>query len=228
MPTRRQTQRLGTLKTSLTMQLDDDGKLMIKCAPMFKRELRKILREIEDEARELVRRNHGAPDKDGTKRTGRLRRSIHAGDITQVHPRRISGTVSAGSRLAPYARYVHEGTKPGVRTVRRPGSYFAFEWHGRTGRVMETWAGEGLDESVVKGSRGVKVVPLTYTRGPLKGQQKTYSGWTTGPIKNKKVAVKSINHPGYKGDKFLNAAAIKVVRRYGGTVKRRDGSIIER
>lgn len=169
----RSERRLGTLKSSLTMQLDDDGQLMIKCAPMFKRELRKILREIEEGARRRVLRQH--------EKTGKLRRSIHARPVKQAGPHRISGSVTAGSRLAPYARYVHDGTTVHEITP-RPG----------------------------RRSRNPAYPPALKFPGP----------------DGKMIYRRRVLHPGNKGSRFLTNAAYATVRKYGGTIKRRDGSII--
>lgn len=220
--------RVKLFRSKLSMQLDEDGQLMIKCHPMFDRELRKVLREIKADARHIVRLRHSGGGKIGDPRTGNLRRSIQTGPVRRVHPTRISGTVTAGSRLAPYARFVHEGTKPGVRTVKRPGAYFRFLWQHRTGNVRVPYLGEGVDEDLLKRTGQLRVIPLVYKQGRRKGQRKVYYEWEKGDLRDKNVLVKSINHPGYKGDPFLNNAAVGVLRRYGGTIKRRDGSIIPR
>ena len=57
-------------------------------------------------------------------RTGRLRASIHADPPRFVSPMLVSAPVTAS---APYARYVHEGTRPHVIRARRGGA-LRFHW----------------------------------------------------------------------------------------------------
>lgn len=195
--------RAGLFRSQLTLQLDDDGQLMIQAGPLFKRELRKVLREIEEDARDIVRRRHGRPDRDGTPRTGRLRRSIHAGQVRRITPTVLRGTVSAGSRLAPYARYVHEGSGPHPIRARRA-------------KALRFWMPD-------TGGKAVEVIRQGPARGGTRALIRSVEIVGGGPGVGYR---RSVMHPGYKGDKFLNNAAVGVVRRYGGTVRRRDGSVI--
>ena len=201
--------RARTLSSSLMVQVDDDGKLMVKCSPIFRRELNKILREIKEEARDIVKRNHSKPDRDGRKRTGALRRSIQVGDIkTTAGGQRLVGTVTAGSRLAKYAWYVHQGTDPGRRTVKNPSRFFYFKWAGK----FKTSEVSTEVMQIMPNARRGAVPVLVQEKSTKRSQVYTRT--------------KSVNHPGNEADKFLNKAAIKVVRRYGGARKQRDGTIL--
>lgn len=209
--------RQGLFTSSLSVEVDNDGELQIKCRPMFDRELRKILREIKDYAREIVRREHShkpkrvprmrrADDPRHSGGTGKLRRSIQVGAIRGINQHRIAGTVSAGSRLAPYARYVHEGTLPHVIRARAGGA-LAFVHTGRTST-----------RRVVTGSR--RVGEDVNTKG--KWHLEPVFGKSSKPLTDRLVLVPypdTVNHPGYHGDRFLNAAAAIVIGgRYGGRV----------
>lgn len=185
--------RNGLLKSSLSVDVDNEGKLQIKCRPMFRRELKRYLRDISMVARELVDKRHSTPMPNYV-HTGRLKRSIHPGPIKDLNGSRISGTVTAGSRLAKYARFVHEGTLPHLITA-KPGKYLAFKWAGRTfERESITWS--------------------TDRRGIKRGTRTT----ETVELADRDVAVKQVKHPGYRGDRFLNQAAAIVVGAHGGKV----------
>lgn len=78
----------------------------------------KIGKEIETEAKVLV-----------PVRTGELRRSIHANRPRQVGRWRVEARVTAS---APYARYVHEGTRPHIIRARNAKAlHFYWPYLGR-------------------------------------------------------------------------------------------------
>jgi len=203
--------RAAQFSGSLEVHLDSDEQIRIKTKPMFVRELRKILREIKDSAREDVVRRHF--------RTGRLMSSIQAqvSDIsTEAGGRRISGTVSAGSRLARYAWYVHEGTRPHIIRA-KPGGVLAFVGHSPIMRQVKV--GRRLVVKGVKFQKGGK------TFQGHSAYDDVYEAQSVAGVE-RKVVVKEVHHPGYRGDRFLNVAAAKVVSRYGGRVNlpRRSGT----
>lgn len=114
--------RAAFLSRDLEVDIDSEGQIDIKTRPMFERELRKMLREVKDEARKIVAVEHSHPprrdprmtrgeDPRKSGNTGRMLSSIQVGGIKKVHAHRISGSVTAGSSRAPYTRYVHEGTR---------------------------------------------------------------------------------------------------------------------
>lgn len=216
---------------NLTLQLDSDRKLLIKAKPGFERELKRALKEIKTEARHSVRINHSKYSKAEDGKAGRLEKSIQVGEVFTKN-RRLHGTVTAGSRLAPYANCVHDGTKAGIRRVRNPSKAFSFEWKGRTGTGYATGQYGGIDVDSARdsadprtgGAGDFRLADFQYVRGKRKGEMKTFSERVPITLKPKKVMVKQVNHPGNKADPFLNNAAIKVIRKYGGARKQRDGT----
>lgn len=206
MATTRRERRLQTLSYSLTTQLDEYDQFSVKCSPLFRRELRKMLNSIERTARRIVDREHRRySNKNGKGK--RLMRSIHAQPIRDLPGgRRISGTVTAGSRLAPYARYVHEGTEPHEITPKKANA-LSFEWKYRRGRVVVmnkeeiTRRQAGRDQNAENGK---------YYR--MKAR------WGVGPIADRSVVVEYVNHPGQDGNPFLNRAAAVMIAKYGGRV----------
>lgn len=203
--------RDNLFRSQLSMQLDSEGRLMIKCGKMFKRELAKVLREIEQDARKIVLIKHSNPNYSAN--TGRLRRSIHAQPIKRVHSTRIQGSVSAGSRLAPYARYVHDGTN-------QNGQGDPYPITARPGKMLRFWMP----------SVGTKTTTVEkITRGPVRRGTRPLIRTVETVTKDLGPGIgyrKTVMHPGIKGSRFLTNAAVGVIRRYGGTVKARDGRII--
>jgi hypothetical protein len=195
-----------TLSESLTLEVDNQRQLMVKCHPMFRRELNKILREIKEEAREHVRRQHHI--------TGALMRSIQVGDVKTVSGgQRLQGTVKAGSRLCRYAWYVHEGTdrhrmpREGESMGRGSMRFWMPERPSRSYTVSDNkWVNQNKIGAPMRLIKSTKTI--TIGGGPGIGD------------------TKRVNHPGYKGDPFLHKAAIRVVRKYGGARKQRDGTWI--
>ena len=216
---------------NLTLQLVSDQKLLVKAKPGFEREVRRALNEIKTEARHSVRINHSKYSSAKAGNAGPLEKSIQISKVV-LKNRRLHGTVTAGSRLAPYANCVHDGTKPGIRRVRNPRRAFSFVWTGRTGTGYQTRQLSPSDADVedyrnwVWWSRAgdFKLSDYKYSRGPRKGQFKSVTEKVEIDLKDKKVMVKQVNHPGNKADPFLNNAAIKVIRKYGGRRKQRDGT----
>jgi hypothetical protein len=201
-------------QSQLSVDLDADGQIRIKCNPMFKRKLNEVLREIERRARADVRARHN--------RTGKLERSIHAQKQHKsiAGGKRITGTVTAGSRLAPYARYVHEGTNPHI-IMAKPGKVLAFIWKGRVskGRLkrMSTAAPVGALAAAARGRT------RNSTRGGVKsaaqiGVQEGDRYNAGVPINDRRVVVKMVHHPGNEADRFLNAAAAQTVAGFGGSI----------
>ncbi|ADX31945.1 tail component [Tsukamurella phage TPA2] len=87
--------------------------------PLLLREGARVIRRIATEARALV------PVK-----TGNLGRSIREEQVKPTGPFRVTGGVSAD---APYARYVHDGTRAHIITPRN-GQFLAFP--GRSGQTV--------------------------------------------------------------------------------------------
>ena len=104
--------RVRVGRVSATVTLNRTG-LQRQFAPIGRRHATRIGREVEREAKRL------APV-----RTGRLRASIHADPPRFVSPMLVSAPVTAS---APYARYVHEGTRPHVIRASRGGA-LRFHW----------------------------------------------------------------------------------------------------
>jgi hypothetical protein len=208
MPKITKTQKIGVFSEKLTVEVDDDRQLMIKCHPDFKRELGKLLKEIKEDARQHVHRHHHI--------TGALERSIQVGPIkTTAGGQRLVGTVKAGSRLAPYAWYVHEGAKP----HRMPK-----EGDSMGKGSMRFWMPEKPSRTYT-----VKARQAYYAAGPRGGKIKLFRDVTKTVTVGGGPGVgdtKRVNHPGYKGDPFLNRAAIRAVRKYGGARKQSDGTWI--
>jgi hypothetical protein len=59
---------------------------------------------------------------------------VQVGPIKKVHAHRISGSVTAGSRLAPYVKWLHGGTGPRIIRVRRAKA-MTFYWR-KVGAVV--------------------------------------------------------------------------------------------
>lgn len=190
--------RSKLFRDQLEVNLDSEGRLLVKANPLFARELRKVLRDVESTARQLVGATHT--------KTGRLRRSIHAQPLkTIAGGKRITGTVSAGSRLAPYARYVHEGSRAHVIKARKAD---ALSFHGKYTLITRyVSVRTNIRKQVVDYRTGL---PKTINAAQTQFQKRT----SVGPPG--RVTVRKVNHPGYGGDPFLNKAARVVVLRYGG------------
>lgn len=221
---------------SIHVDIDSEGRLQAKCHPMYAKELGKVIREIAELAREIVRKEHS--------KTHRLERSIQpyagrsaASHIRRTGPTTISGTVTAGSTRAPYARYVHEGTLPHVIRPRKANGALSFVSDKRYGRThffrreRRLLTNQEIDDIYDTGN--TEEWQRAYNR-----RMRRHRDWKAGresfmrdtdfdvateTVKHKyaarKVVVPEVHHPGYRGHRFLNqAAAIVVGRRYGGQV----------
>jgi hypothetical protein len=186
---------------SLEARLDKDDVLQIKCRPVFEKELKKYLKAIARTARRMVNEQHKEYSRRHIFGYSRLERSIHPSEIKKIHAHRIGGTVTAGSRLAPYARFVHEGTRPHRIDAKPPKNYLAFIWKNRVGRV------------VIK-EQAYKLVNRDAI--PIPGEFNTT--WGIGKIADRRVVVDTVLHPGYRGDPFLNRAARVIVKKVGGNI----------
>lgn len=181
-------------ESALEAGLDRDGVLQIKTRRMFKRELENTLERIARRAKRIV------SDKD-LYRTGNMLRSIEPTQIKRVHAHRIAGSVRAGGPTAPYAEYVHNGSRPHIIAA-KPGKYLAFDWKGRTGRVVVR------EQAYTLVNRDAVPIPGKFN-----------NTWGVGPIKDRRVVVDSVNHPGFGGYRFLNRAANEVVGSEGGRAR---------
>lgn len=183
--------RAGQFRSSLVLDFNSKDEMFIKTKPMFQRELRKVLREIEHSARFYVRRKHHV--------TGALERSIHAQTtlFNYAGGQRIGGIVTAGSRLAPYAWYVHDGADPHVITAKKGGMLV---FYGKRLRLR----------SRVRVGKKATSIPGIY--------DDVYGPGYVQDSKVSKIVVRSVNHPGNDGDPFLMKAAARVVVRHGGRV----------
>lgn len=225
-----------SFQQSLSVDIDSDGELQIKCHPMFARELEKIIRDIASMARKIVAKDHS--------KTRKLERSIqpYAGRSARSHVRRVGphllvGTVTAGSARAPYAKYVHEGTLPHIIRARQPNGSLSFVTDKRNGRThyfrkSRRLMTEGeLDDLELTG------VGDEYYYA-VRRRNRRYKDWEAGresfmhdsdadvvvertrhKYSDRKVVVDQVRHPGYKGHRFLNQAAAIVVSRNGGIVR---------
>lgn len=197
----------------IDVDVDDEGRFMLKTDPMFAKELGRALREIAGMARTIVRTEHEHPRKVIVNRqvvtkkaSGNLRRSIqpYAGRAAKIHktsPHTISGEVSAGSSRAKYARFVHEGTRPHQITA-RPGRMLTFYGRSRSRIVSRT-----------------SLEHVNYGNGRRSATKKAVTRQVKVGGNERVVVVQSVNHKGYAGHRFLNqAAAIVLSRRYGAVV----------
>ena len=235
---------------SVEVDVDNDGKFFVKCHPMFSKELAKALREIADEARSLIRRRHENPPAHvrGRRSTGNLRRSVQpykgrAAVIKQVGPTTIAGTVTAGSRRAPYARYVHEGTRRHIITPRKPGGALSFVSATRHGRktfkrvqrellsvaeidaIFDTGNVDEYNAAYARRMRRLrdwKSGRQSFMRPSDLDTKLTESRQAYNPYT---VVVDKVNHPGNRRSRFLVVAAHQVVaKRYGGRFNLPGGS----
>lgn len=205
---------------------------MVKAHHSLAKELGKALRDIADLARDIVRAEHD--------KTGRLLRSIqpYKGRAAQVRmegPTTLVGTVSAGSSRARYARAVHEGSRRHIIRA-RPGGALSFIGSGRNGRktfsrtTLRLATNEELDQLSFNEVPGSGEYDRAYRR-----RMRRHRDWNAGrnsfmrhrdadvfadetehDYASRRVVVDEVNHPGYKGHRFLNeAAAIVIGRRYG-------------
>lgn len=120
-------------------------------------------------------------------KTKRLSRSITAGRIKQVNQFAISGTVEAGGPQAPYAGYVHNGTRPHVIRARPDNP---------TGMLRFLW----VKHPSSSGNAYLQAPPSAGARGVLstRGASSTHF---VGP---------RVNHPGSRPKPFLIVAAREV------------------
>ena len=230
----------ASFQKSLSVDVDSDGQIQVKCHPMFAKELEKLIRDIASMSRKIVRKDHS--------KTGKLEKSIQPyagrsarGHVKRVGPHTLVGTVTAGSSRAKYARHVHEGTRPHIIRA-RPGGVLAFTSDKRYGRThffrnrRELMSEAELDELEMSG------VGDEYYYA-VRRRNRRHRDWAAGrdsfihshdadtklvteKIKyaEHSVVVDQVNHPGYQGHRFLNqAAAIVVGHLYGGRVNLGSG-----
>lgn len=222
------------LHGNVEVHVDSSGQIFVKAHRDLAKELGKALREIADLAREIVKREHH--------RTGRMGRSIQpyrgrSAKIVQTGPTTISGTVTAGSRLAPYTRFVHEGSFPHKIRARKPGGKLSFVGAGQQGRKTftrtrlrrlndEEWTNlefngtpEEYNAAVRRHNRRVADWKAGRNSWMRHRDADTTVDETTHTYKARRVVIDEVDHPGYRGHRFLNqAAAIVIARRYGGGV----------
>jgi len=112
-------------------------------------ELESILDRIARQAKVIVERPGNHP----YSKTGRMRESIGTTPIKGVNQYSVTGSVTAGGDLAPYAVYVHEGTRPHVIKARpeNPTGMLRFYWVKRG-----TYVTEELRRVTVVGDTGKK------------------------------------------------------------------------
>ena len=195
--------RASQFRNSLELDIDRDGTIFVKTKPIFEKELRNLLKEIERAARFYVGRKHH--------KTGKLQRSIHARREIKKYAggKRIGGIVTAGGRNAPYAHYVHDGTRPHIIEA-KPGKFLWFK--GNKVNRKRTVVGKRL---VAKG------MPIDIGGKIVMGQD-AYDDVIGPGLKTldqeRLFRVRKVNHPGYRGDPYLVNASIVVVRRHGGRV----------
>lgn len=157
----------------------DQAKLSVQVRKAEEHGLRPILLKIAREAKVIVSNKHNHP----YSKTGRLARSISAGPIKGVNQYAVKGTVEA---TAPYAKFVHEGTRAHVIRA-RPGGKLRFVWTGRT-RTEVKWV----------------------TRRNRSGINAPFATKVSVPDDDKTVVVDSVRHPGAKAKPFLRIAARRV------------------
>lgn len=221
------------------IDVDKDGQFFAKCHPMFSKELGKFLRDVADRARVLIREKH--------EKTGKLRRSVQpykgrAAVVRQTSPTSISGTVTAGSRLAPYARAVHQGSRAHVIKA-KPGRSLSFVGAGKNGRKTfrrerlrmlndQEWAdlenaAQGTSDEAAWAD--LRAAEKRYNRRVATYKRFGHMGYlrrrdadvtieeTEHFYKERRVVIDQVNHPGTKPSPFLLVALNQVYsRRFGG------------
>jgi hypothetical protein len=170
----------------------DDGKLSVVARRDFGNALRGILKKIEREAKVLTSKEANHP----YSRTGNLRRSITAGAIKAVNQYAIRGSVDAGGPIAPYAKFVHEGTRRHIIRARpdNPTGLLRFMWVNR-GTYTRT---------------ELRQVHLSSGEG-RRGSMQTAAFDVQRPYAPRLVVTPLVNHPGNRPKPFLVVAARRVV-----------------
>ena len=105
---------------SVQFSFELTGSLDSAVTPLLRTRLASIQRQIANQARADV-----------PVLTGNLGRTIRERSITQPAPLIVEGGVDAGGRDAPYAPFVHQGTRPHV-IMPRNARALRFEVGGRT------------------------------------------------------------------------------------------------
>lgn len=222
-----QAQRDKFFKQSFELNLDSDGEIQVKVHPLFEHELRKILKDIADRAREDVLRTHF--------KTGKLAASIRPDPIIRKQgAHRILGTVSAGGRDAYYAKYVHNGTRAHIIRA-KPGGWLAFDWPAArraqhptrshfkveyprllTKDEVEFLSPRGQGRARLYRQKRIawekankRKMRIKYYQPDTTVEEKTYP--YAERVGKQRMIVKQVHHPGYKGDRFLVQAAAEVV-----------------
>ena len=115
---------------NVVFDINNEEQIVLSCNKQFSWHLSRLLKEIERDARAIVEAENSTYSK-----TGNLKSSIHSDGVSTIRgTKRISGSVSAGSAKAPYAKFVHEGTKPHWIISNKGEGMLKFNWTGRTGR----------------------------------------------------------------------------------------------
>lgn len=104
----------------------DDRKLYIVAKKGMRPQLARILDRIVLQAKAITSRRTNHP----YSKTGNLTRSIERTPIRDVNQHSVKGSVTAGGPIAPYARFVHEGTRPHIIRARpeNPTGMLRFYW----------------------------------------------------------------------------------------------------
>lgn len=168
----------------------DEGRLRVVARKDFGIALTRILKSIAREAKVLTSKGDNHP----YSKTGNLSRSIGVGPIRAVNQYAVRGSVEAGGPLAPYAKFVHEGT--GAHIIRprpeNPTQLLRFLWVKRgPAPIAERFKG---DRKVSKLTRPV-LSPTSESRGQA----------------DRTVYAREVHHPGGKPKPFLVVAARRVV-----------------
>lgn len=163
----------------------DDAKLSVVVRKGGRAKLTEILDKIADVARSITGKGYNHP----YSKTGNLRRSIRAGRIVDVNQWAISGSVEAGGPEAPYAKFVHEGTRAHIIRARpdNPTGVLRFLW------VTRSVSTHKLLGPAKGGTR------RAVTQHSIHDDEK---GW---------VATHEVHHPGGRPKPFLIVAARRVV-----------------
>lgn len=160
----RPSERRGDTFRSAGVRVEiDETKLYIVARRDMSNELRKILRNIEKMAKGITANKRNFP----FSKSKRMSASIRATAVKGVNQHAVSGSVQAGGPSAPYARFVHEGTKRHVIRARssNPSGLLSFNGTNElTGQVVRVPAvdhpGGQAKPFLVVAARRVVSVPV--------------------------------------------------------------------
>jgi hypothetical protein len=217
---------------NIDIDIDSEQVIQLKCDPMFRAELEEAIREMARVARVIVTKDHESAKKIianrgkavGPRRgTGNMRKSIQPyagrsarGQVHRVGPATLVGTISAGSRRAPYTEFVHEGTFPHMIRA-RPGGVLSFYGSnpGTYTISRRSLIPEALLTPAGQKARARRIKLGGRSRMRLNDPD-TFTGDQTFTRASRAVVVTEVDHPGYRGNKFLNkAVGIVMAKRYG-------------